>query len=592
MSDRHIFTSSEGLVDKSLRGFISYNPSLGLDQSNRVVFNTTYDRSKISIVSGGGSGHEPAWAGYVGDNMLAASVSGDIFASPSAKQILAAIERVPSDVGTILVITNYTGDCLHFGLAAEKARSRGHNCRMIICGDDVSVGKKGGSLVGRRGLAGQVGVLKVISGASGAGAGSLDDIDKLGVAVESEIVSIAATMDHCHVPGRSEHARLNADEVEVGTGPHNEPGYKKVSPSPSPEALVDQLLRYCLDQNDPDRSYVKLSPNDETILLVSNFGGISYLEMGALVDELLEQLDEKWNIRPSRVYSGPIETSLNAPAFSVSLMNITTASEKCSFSAEQILSFADVKTNTHWESMAGSQTVRRDRKLQFVTSPPEEPKKVEASRDVRMDPATLKSMLRMACLAVIDAEPDLTKWDMVMGDGDCGETLKTGASHLLDALENRGIASQGSIVSVLHELEEIVESKMGGTLGGILGIFFVSLSNSVQEHAHLARSQGILSLWTLALTSGLEQLGRYTPAKIGDRTILDVLIPFVSAIRDGGFEQAVEAAVQGAEYTRKTKAKLGRATYVAVSEKDTTFHPDPGAWGAMVAIKGLQSGMA
>ncbi|KAK1461525.1 dihydroxyacetone kinase [Colletotrichum melonis] len=592
MSDRHIFTSSEGLVDKSLRGFISYNPSLGLDQSNRVVFDSTYDKSKISIISGGGSGHEPAWAGYVGTNMLAASVSGDIFASPSAKQIQSAIERVPSDVGTILVITNYTGDCLHFGLAAEKARSRGHNCRMIICGDDVSVGKAGGSLVGRRGLAGQIGVLKVISGAAGVKAGTLDDIHKLGVSVESEIVSIAATMDHCHVPGRTEHARLDADEVEVGTGPHNEPGYSKVSPAPSAEGLIDQLLRYCLDQEDHDRAYVKFNNDDETILLVSNFGGISYLEMGALVDELLEQLDTKWKIRPSRVYSGPLETSLNAPAFSISLMNITAASKKCSFSAEQIFQFADLKTNTHWESMAGAQAVRRDRKLQFVQSPPEEPKKIEADRDVRMDPATLRSMLNMACQAVIEAEPDLTKWDMVMGDGDCGETLKTGASHLLDALDNKGIAAEGSIVSVLHELEDIVESKMGGTLGGILGIFFVSLSNSVEENASLAKSQGILPLWTLALTSALAHLSHYTPAKIGDRTILDVLIPFVDAIRSKGFEGAVEAAVEGAEYTRKTKAKLGRATYVAASGKDTSFHPDPGAWGAMVAIKGLQSGMA
>ncbi|WYZ42654.1 hypothetical protein EsH8_VI_000353 [Colletotrichum jinshuiense] len=593
MSDRHIFTSSEGLVDKSLRGFISYNPSLGLDQTHRVVFDTTYDRSKISIISGGGSGHEPAWAGYVGKNMLAASVSGDIFASPSAKQILTAIETVPSDVGTILVITNYTGDCLHFGLASEKARSRGHNCRMIICGDDVSVGKKGGSLVGRRGLAGQVGVLKVVSGATGIGAGSLDEIYQLGVSVESQIVSIAATLDHCHVPGRTEHARLVVDEIEVGTGPHNEPGYTKVSPSPSPQSLVDQLLRYCLNQEDPERSYVKFNREDETILLLSNFGGISYLEMGALADEVLEQLDQKWNIRPVRIFTGPLETSLNAPAFSVSLINITAASRNCSFSTEQIKEFVDIKTNTHWESMAGSQAVRRNRQLQFVHSPPEEPKKIDPSRDVKMDPATLESMLRAACSAVIDAEPDLTRWDMVMGDGDCGETLRTGASHLLEALDNKGIASEGSIVSVLHELEDIVESKMGGTLGGILGIFFVSLSNSVEEHAPLAKSQSIVSLWTLALTSALEHLSHYTPAKIGDRTILDVLIPFVEGIRNGGFEKAVEAAIQGAEATRKTKAKLGRATYVGVPlEKGSMLHPDPGAWGAMVAIRGLKAGMA
>ncbi|TDZ34389.1 Dihydroxyacetone kinase [Colletotrichum spinosum] len=596
MSDRHIFPSSDGLVDKSLRGFISYNPSLSLDVNNRVVLDTTYDRSKISIISGGGSGHEPAWAGYVGSNMLAASVSGDIFASPSAKQILSAIEAVPSDVGSILVITNYTGDCLHFGLAAEKARSRGHSTRMIICGDDVSVGKKAGSLVGRRGLAGQVCVLKVVGGAAaaGAGAGTLDEVHRLGVAVENQIVSIASTLDHCHVPGRTDHARMGEDEIEVGTGPHNEPGYNKVSPAPTPEALVDQLLGYCLDPDDADRSYVEFQPEDETVLLVSNFGGISYLEMGALVDELLQQLDSKWDIRPVRVFSGQLETSLNAPAFSVSVVNITAASRNCSFSADQIKRFLDVGTNTHWESMAGHQTVRRERSQQLVRRPAQEAKTIDPSQDVRMDPAILQSMLRAACEAVIEAEPDLTRWDMIMGDGDCGETLKTGASHLLSALERKGIADEGSIVGVLHELEDIVESRMGGTLGGILGIFFVSLCNAVKANAALARSRGgVLSVWTPALASALEHLGHYTPAKVGDRTILDVLIPFVDGIRKGGFEGAVEAAVRGAEFTREAKAKLGRATYVgAGSESGGSRCPDPGAWGAMVAIRGLQSGMA
>ncbi|KAF5522644.1 Dihydroxyacetone kinase [Colletotrichum aenigma] len=593
MSDRHIFQSADGLVDKCLRGLIAYNPSLGLDASNRVVFDTTYDKSNISIISGGGSGHEPAWSGYVGKNMLAASVAGDIFASPSAKQILAGIEAVPSDVGTLLVVTNYTGDCLHFGLASEKARSKGHNCRIIICGDDVSVGKKKGSLVGRRGLAGQLGVLKVTCGAAGVKAGSFDEIYQLGVAVENEIVSIAATLDHCHVPGRTEHAQLKADELEIGTGPHNEPGYKKLSPRPSPQDLVDQLLEYCLKEDDPERSYVKFTPGDETILLVSNFGGISYLEQGALVDEVLQQLEQKWNVKPVRVFAGPLETSLNAPAFSLSLMNITAASKKCSFSAEQIKEFVDIKTNTHWESMAGAQTVRRDRKSQIVHAAPEEPKTIDANSDVKMDPAILKSMLRAACSAVIDAEPDITKWDMIMGDGDCGETLQTGASHLLEALDKKGVADGGSIVAVLHELEDIVESKMGGTLGGILGIFFVSLCNSVKENAPLAKSKGILSVWQLALASALEHLSHYTPAKVGDRTVLDVLIPFVESIRNGGFDSAVQAAVDGAEATRTAKAKLGRATYVgSTTENGGAQPPDPGAWGAMVAIRGLQTGLA
>ncbi|KAI0377307.1 glycerone kinase [Hypomontagnella monticulosa] len=588
MSKRHLFQSPDGLVTKALRGIVAYNPSLGLDETNRVVFDSAYDKSNVSIISGGGSGHEPAWSGYVGQNMLAASVAGDIFASPSTKQILAAIDRVPSEKGTILVVTNYTGDCLHFGLANEKAIAKGHKCKMIICGDDVSVGRKG-SLVGRRGLAGQIGVLKVMGGAAGAG-GSLDQVYDLGMAFSQQIVSIAATLDHCHVPGRTEHAMLTDGEMEIGTGPHNEPGYKKLSPAPSAQELVNQILTYCLNEGDPERGYVKFRAGDEAMLLVSNFGGMSHLEMGALVDELLEQLAANWNLEPVRISCGFLETSLNAPAFSVSIINATAAAENCSYSAEEIKSFFDARTNTHWESTAGSQVVRRPRKEQFVQPPTEPRKAIEDTKDLRIDPTVLDKMLRGACAQLIEAEPDLTKWDTVMGDGDCGETLKTGASCLIAALDSKNLAAQGSVIAVLQELEEIVEGKMGGTLGGILGIFFVSMRTALEENISLAQSQGLPQLWALAVRTALDNLRRYTPAKVGDRTVMDTLIPFAEGLLSGQFADGVEAAVKGAELTKTLKPRLGRATYVG-ADTSKGLPPDPGAWGAMVAIKGLQAGI-
>ncbi|KPM40865.1 Dihydroxyacetone kinase [Neonectria ditissima] len=590
MSKRHLFESPDGLVVKSLRGLIAYNPSLSLDETNRVVFNTAHGRSKVSIISGGGSGHEPAWAGYVGTNMLAASVAGDIFASPSTKQILAAIEEVRSDEGTILVVTNYTGDCLHFGLANEKAIANGHRSRMIICGDDVSVGNKSG-LVGRRGLAGQVGVLKVMGGAAGKG-GSLDDVYDLGVAFSQQIVSIAATLDHCHVPGRAEHGMLAADEVEIGTGPHNEPGYTKLSPAPSPQELVGQILQYCLDENDPERGYVNFESEDETILLVSNFGGMSYLEMGALVDEILGQLDKDWNITPARVYSGPIETSLNAPAFSVSIVNVTQAAKNCTYSTQEIKAFADMRTDTFWESMAGAQphAPRRPRKEQFVQAPVDS-KKAASSKDLIVDPRTLESVVRTACNALVAIEPELTKWDTVMGDGDCGETVKTGASLLLAALDDDKIAASGSINALLTTLEDIVESKMGGTLGGILGILFVSLRIAIENNYQLAETEGPVRLWATALSSALGNLRRYTPAQVGDRTVMDTLIPFAEALGSGGFDSAVEAAIKGAEATKTMTPRLGRATYVGGMSNGKELPPDPGAWAAMVAVAGLKEAM-
>lgn len=183
-----------------------------------------------------------------------------------------------------------------------------------------------------------------------------------------------------------------------------------------------------------------------------------------------------------------------------------------------------------------------------------------------------------------------------MGDGDCGETLKTGATSLLAALDDKGTAATGSVVTVLRELEEIVESKMGGTLGGILGIFFVSLRNAVEHGVQDGPARDAPEIWGLALATALEHLTKYTPAKVGDRTVMDTLIPFAAAIQNtGSFDEGVGAAVRGAEDTKTMTPRLGRATYVAAGRErggDGVLPPDPGAWGAMVAIQGLMNGLS
>ncbi|KAK4182590.1 putative dihydroxyacetone kinase [Podospora australis] len=593
MSKRHLFPSLDGLVPKALRGIVASNPRLNLDETNRVVFDPESPRSIVSVISGGGSGHEPAWSGYVGTNMLAAAVGGDVFASPSTRQILAAVEAVPSDKGTLLVITNYTGDCLHFGLAAEKTKAKGHPCRMLICGDDVSIGKKKGSLVGRRGLAAQIGVLKVLGAAAAEGL-SLDELYDLGTAVNGQIVSIAATLDHCHVPGRTEHGALDEDVIEIGTGPHNEPGYRKLSPAPSAQGLVKQLLTYCLDETDPERGYVKFNPGDETVLLVSNFGGMSNLEMGGLVDEILQQLLADWNIEPVRVYFGCLETSLNAPAFSVSVINLSGIASTSTYSLDRLKGFFDLKTDTAWEAVSGSQNrpQRRKRADQLVKPPAETRKVVDDARDLKINPRLLENMLRNACETLIKAEPDLTRWDTIMGDGDCGLTLETGAKALLEAVDTKGITAKGSVVEVLTELEEILEGKMGGTLGGILGIFFVSLRTAIEENIDLAKSEGTVALWSKALSLALTHLEQYTPAKVGDRTVMDTLIPFAEVMKSTkSFDDGVAAAVEGAEATKTLTPRLGRATYVGTGTDGKELPPDPGAWGAMVVIRGLHAAL-
>lgn len=187
-----------------------------------------------------------------------------------------------------------------------------------------------------------------------------------------------------------------------------------------------------------------------------------------------------------------------------------------------------------------------------------------------------------------------------MGDGDCGETLKTGATSLLAALDSKNLTATGSVLTVLQELEEIVETKMGGTLGGILGIFFVALRNAVETNvvsaAQTKNGRNATEIWGQSLAAALEQLSKYTTAKVGDRTVMDTLIPFADAVREAGsFDHGVIAAVKGAEATKTMTPKLGRATYVAAGHQNGNGNsgqlpPDPGAWGAMVAIQGLRNG--
>jgi dihydroxyacetone kinase len=160
MSSKHYFpeTAVNTLVPRALQALVAANPSLSLLDEHRVVLNTTHKPSNVALISGGGSGHEPAWSGYVGDGLLSAVACGDIFASPSMKQVLAAIASVASEKGTILLITNYTGDKLHFGLAAERALAAGFAKKVVVlpATDDVSIGRSRCEKVGRRGLAGNV----------------------------------------------------------------------------------------------------------------------------------------------------------------------------------------------------------------------------------------------------------------------------------------------------------------------------------------------------------------------------------------------------------------------------------------------------
>ncbi|TVY26238.1 Dihydroxyacetone kinase [Lachnellula hyalina] len=601
MSSKHYFpeTAVNTLVPRALKALVAANPSLALIESERVVFNTNHDESIVAVISGGGSGHEPSWSAYVGDGLLASVACGDIFASPSMKQVLSAIASSPSRKGTILLITNYTGDNLHFGLAAERALAVGLTPKVTVlpATDDVSIGKSKSGKVGRRGLAGNSITMKAIGAAAARNFG-FEQCVEIGKAVNSQLATIGSALDHCHVPGRQNHESIPDDTCIAGAGIHNEPGAQRLTPFPSVEDLIDHLLKLVCDPNDPERGYVKFGDNDDVVLFINNYGGISNLELGALTQEIIEQLDAKWHIKPVKIYAGTFESSLNGPGFCVTLCNISTAATACKLSSSELLDLlSDPTAAPAWPNVLSNTSTKVTGKVIQRNNNVSTRPKISSSEDILeafylVDPSLLDRVVRQGCVKAIAAELSLTKWDMVMGDGDCGEAVFGVSTDIIKLLDS-GVAKTGSIFDVLYSIIDAVDN-MGGTLGAIFGIFLAALATSLRTSSTQSlsnpappSSQG----YARAIGQATEKLKNYTGAREGDRTVMDVLLPFAAAFESSAdFGKAVAVAKEKAEATRYLKPKFGRASYVGKGGKEQEL-PDPGAWALMEMLSGMLEGI-
>jgi triose/dihydroxyacetone kinase / FAD-AMP lyase (cyclizing) len=289
MSTKHFCSDASHLVTDSLRSLTRLNPPVRLEPEHKVVVRSgqEIEASTVNIVSGGGSGHEPAFGAYVGEGMLAAAVAGTIFASPNWKQILYAIESVDAAKGVLVTAMNYTGDVLNFGVAVEKAKARNPKLaiEMLVVGDDAGVPRQKAGRVGRRGIAGIVLVHKITGAAAAAGM-SLSDVVKLGRLVCDNLASIGVSLGRVHVPGRGQGDKegrgLGNDEVELGMGIHNEPGSgRRTGEQAKLPALIQEMLKQLLGADDEERSFLPKGVN-KVVLLLNNLGGLSVLELGAI----------------------------------------------------------------------------------------------------------------------------------------------------------------------------------------------------------------------------------------------------------------------------------------------------------------------
>ncbi|KAJ9155978.1 Dihydroxyacetone kinase [Coniochaeta hoffmannii] len=589
MSAKHFINDPTHLVATALHAVTLTNPSVALDAENKIVYLRPVQdgsrKQKVSVISGGGSGHEPSFTSMVGPGLLSASVAGTIFASPSAEQVRRAIMgRVDNNEvdnkggdgggGVLVTVMNYTGDVLNFGTAVEKAKAAGVNVEMVVVGDDVGVGRAKAGKVGRRGIAGTVLVHK-IAGALAARGRSLREVAQVARLAAQNLVSVGASLEHVHVPGRRADGAqyLKAGEVEIGMGIHNEPGSSKESLE-LPE-LVAKMLGQMLDPSDEDRAFLNVNSN-EVVLMVNNLGGVSVLEMGGITAEVVAQLEKKYNIRPVRILSGTYMTALNGLGFSITLLNVVNTD----IGGPSMIELLDAPCEaTGWAapiskgSWEAKNTATREQEV--------------ANHDdispsgLKGDAKSAQEALTLGLQNVVDVEKEVTRFDTIVGDGDCGIGLKRGAEAILKRLSEKPLT--GDAVVDVANIVPVVERTMDGTSGALYAIFLNSLVHSLKT---LAPGEMTPKVWAAALKQSVDALSKYTPARPGDRTLVDALHPFVEVLgQTGDVKQAAKTAFEAAEGTKGMKASLGRTVYIGGSGYEEV--PDPGAWGLAYFFLGL-----
>lgn len=564
MSKRFI-NASEDVISEMISGVVNADPTIKRVKGHNILVRADYEEikgSEIAVVSGGGSGHEPAMGGFVGSGMLTAAVAGGVFASPSVASILAAIRTVTGPRGCLLVIMNYTGDRLNFGMAAEQAKAEGLQVEMVVVADDCALSRSKG-ITGRRGVAGTCFVLKTAGAAALAGC-DLETVREEANRAAESIGTLGVALTTCTLPGCPPSDRLDDSTIEVGLGIHGEPGMQQRSPCPAADDLVNLMIETVVRSED---NYLPLASGDQLALLINNLGAVPPMEMHILARRAIEALDHVDGTRVVRVFVGTFMTSLDMFGVSITVMRV---------SGDQLSRLDAPARCAGWrpaEPRDGA-TLTTD-----IAAPEDSSKQGEDkyARPVAMDADAerLERGIRVAAEACISAEPQLTEWDGIAGDGDCGITAKRGGEQILKDCTSHYPLDDGS--ATLLALADSVSSSMGGTSGALYEIALRSASSV------LSRSP---NAWGEAFCAGVDAIKFYGGAEAGYRTMLDSLLPAAEVIRGGGgATQAAEAAEAGADSTSSMVGLAGRANYVP----DETLRgvPDPGAKAAAFMLRAV-----
>lgn len=572
---KKIINKPETVVMEMCNGIAMAHPELEFVKKYKVMKKKNINPNKVSLISGGGSGHEPAHAGFIGKGMLDAAVCGDVFASPSQIQVYQAIKATASEKGTLLIIKNYSGDMMNFKNAAYLASEDGIKVDYVKVDDDIAV-EDSLYTVGRRGVAGTVLVHKIAGAAAELGL-SLEEVKGIAEKAISNVRSLGFAFSSCTVPAKGTPTfKIAEDEMEFGVGIHGEPGIKREKIATADE-LAERIVHSLLKNMKIDGTN-----SEEIALLINGFGGTPLQELYLFNNSVTAELARR-NIKICRTFVGNYMTSIDMEGASVSIMKLNgqlkeLLSEECDTPAFKVSGPVE---SVEYVRLEDYEDIEKEISFEVETC--------QGFACINNEKVTLDNMIYIVdkmSQIIIENEVPFCELDSHAGDGDFGMSVAKGFKQLKREWKQILLEEHMSIGNFLNSCSLVIMEYCGGASGPIWGSAFRTAGKQVETKIELTVSE--FAEMMQAAVIGIQATGKRSfgrGAVVGDKTLIDALVPCADAWTDCAksninFKEAfvigAKAAVEGAKKTEEIVAHMGRAGTVG---ERSLGHPDAGAYG-------------
>ncbi len=535
-----IYDDPEAFATTALAGFASVYARTARAVTGGVVRSTATPAGKVALVIGGGSGHYPAFAGFVGPGFADAAVAGDVFASPSAHFIAHVMRLAHRGGGILLGFGNYAGDVMNFGLAAERLRAEGIDVRIVPVTDDVASGPAAQANK-RRGVAGDLVVFKIAGAAAEAGQ-DIDAVERVTIRANARTVSFGVAFTGCTLPGAKEPLfTVPAQRMGIGLGIHGEPGISEDNVLPAPalaKLLVDRLV-----------SEKPAGSNGRVAVVLNGLGCTKYEELFVLWVSVEAAL-KKAGLTIVQPEVGEFVTSLDMAGCSLTL------------------TWLDEELEALWCAPADTPVMRRGA---IIATQPAAHLSEDDEKPLVFGPASAASRENGKCISALigkiarslrEVEAELGHIDALAGDGDHGMGMTRGSAAAAEAAQ-KAVAAGAGAASVLAVAGDAWGDRAGGTSGALWGLALRSWSGALSDD--VAISPDAVAKGARAGLEAIKRLGR---AQVGDKTLVDSFDPFVRTIEEqagkgqslnAAWNAAAAAATAAAEATAQLTPKMGRA---------------------------------